>query len=161
MRYLVLALCSLCSLCIGACTDADADVAGDYATIVTNRDNGCNFDNWTANAETNASVTLTQGGNNVTATVTGLGALILEASIGGHVFTGRVAGDTLKLSLFGTRSNTTATCTYTFNSEINAQVDGDKITGQIDYSAATNGSVDCAALVNCRSFQDFAGTRPK
>jgi hypothetical protein len=154
MRYLALVVC------VAACGSDDADVAGDYATLVTNRDNGCNFDGWTVGATNNASVTLTQGGNNVTATVTGIGGLILDASLGGHTYSGRISGNTLDVTLFGTRSNTTGTCTYTFNSEIHAEVHGDILTGQIDYSAATNGSPDCAAITNCRSFQDFNGTRP-
>jgi hypothetical protein len=154
MRYLALVVC------VAACGSDDADVAGNYTTMVTNRDNGCNFANWTVGDNNDASVTLTQSGNDVTMTVTGLGALVLEASLGGHVYAGKVNGTTLAATLFGTRSNTTGTCTYTFNSEIHAEVHGDILTGQIDYSAATDGSPDCATITNCRSFQDFNGIRP-
>jgi len=154
MRYLVLAAC------LAACGTDDADVAGDYATQITNRDNGCNFPSWTAGDSTSAQVTITQSGNNVTASVAGLSALALEAALGGHVYTGRVSGGSLDLNLFGTRSNTTGNCTYTLNSEIHAAISDNVITGQIDYTSATNGSLDCAAIDRCRSFQDFNGTRP-
>jgi hypothetical protein len=154
MKYLALAVC------VAACGADDADVAGDYTTMVTNRDNGCNFGNWNVGDSSTASVTLTQSSNNVTATVTGLSALVLDASLGGHVYSGKISGNTLDVTLFGTRSNTTGSCIYTFNSEIHAEVQGDILMGQIDYSAATNGSPDCTAITNCRSFQDFSGLRP-
>ncbi len=48
----------------------------------------------------------------------------------------------------------------TFNSEIRAVIDGDILTGQINYTSATNGNPDCAGITGCRSFQDFNGTRP-
>jgi hypothetical protein len=154
MRSLVLLLC------VTACGTDRANVAGDYAISITNRDNGCNFGNWTAGASSAAAVTLTQTGGDVTASVTGLGAVVLEAVIGGHVYTGKVGGTELHLSLVGTRSNTMGGCTYTFNSQIDATVDGDVLDGQIFYLAATNGNADCGALTSCRSFQDFNGTRP-
>jgi hypothetical protein len=51
-------------------------------------------------------------------------------------------------------------CTFTFNSEIHATIDGDVLTGEIDYLSATNGNPDCAAVASCRSLQNFNGTRP-
>lgn len=154
MRYLVL------WMCVTACGTDDAYVAGDFGITVTNRDNGCNLENWTTGANANADVTLTQNMSDVTATVTGVGALVLEAVIGGHVFTGKVRGESIDLALFGTRSKMTGNCTYTFNAEIHAVIDGNVLTGQIDYLAATNANPDCAGITNCRTFQDFNGTRP-
>lgn len=154
MRHLVLAVCA------AACSSDNGNAAGDYMVSLTNRDNGCGIMNWTVGASANASVTLTQSDANVTASVTGLGAVALELVVGGHVYTGKIAGDTLDLNLFGTRSNTSGNCTYTINSEIHAALDGDVLTGQIDYLSATNNNPDCAALKDCRSFQDFNGTRP-
>ncbi len=155
MRHLVLAIC------VAACGgDDDGDASGDYMISVTNRANGCEFGNWTVDASSNGTVTVTQNNTDVTAAVTGLGAIALEAAIGGHVFTGKISGTTLDLNLLGTRSNNTGNCTYTFNAEIHAVLDGDVLTGQIDYSAATNGNPDCTGISDCRSFQDFNGTRP-
>jgi hypothetical protein len=158
MRHLVLA--ASLSTCLAACGSDDADVSGNYMTTITNGGNGCNFGNWTVGAVTNAAVTVTQGGNRITASVTGLPGLVLDAALGDHVYTGIVSGDSLDVNLFGTRTNNTGNCTYTYNSEIHAAVTGDVLTGQIDYTSATNGNPDCAAIMDCRSSQDFNGTRP-
>jgi len=154
MRHLVLVMCA------AACSSDNGNAAGDYTVSLTNRDNGCSIMNWTVGASSNATVTLTQSDASVTASVTGLGAVALELVVGGHVYTGKISGDTLDLNLFGTRSNSTGNCTYTYNSEIHAVLDGNVLTGQIDYHAATNNNPDCAAIKDCRSFQDFNGTRP-
>jgi uncharacterized protein (DUF1501 family) len=147
-------------MCAAACSSDNGNAAGDYTVSLTNRDNGCSIMNWTVGASSNATVTLTQSDASVTASVTGLGAVALELVVGGHVYTGKISGDTLDLNLFGTRSNSTGNCTYTYNSEIHAVLDGNVLTGQIDYHTATNNSPDCAAIKDCRSFQDFNGTRP-
>jgi hypothetical protein len=145
---------------LAACGTDNADVVGDYTITLTNRDNGCNFGNWNAGANSSASITLTQSKSDVSAAVTGLGAVVLEVAIGGHTYAGTVSGNSIDLTLFGSRSNTTGNCTYTFNSEIHATINGDVLTGEIDYVSATNGNPDCAAVANCRSLQDFNGTRP-
>jgi len=155
MRALVLVACAA-----AGCSNDYADASGDYTVTVTNRDNACNFGNWTPGDSAAASVTLSQNRNNVLAQVTGLGALVLEASIGGHAFTGKIEGDDLALNLFGTRTSSSGNCTYTFNGEIHATLDGDTLTGQLDYVSATNGNSDCAAIAGCKSFQEFTGTRP-
>jgi hypothetical protein len=144
-----------------ACLNDDAYTAGDYAITVTNRANGCNFASWTPGDAAAASVTITQNRNDVAASVTGLGALVLEVSIGGHVFSGKVNGGTLSLNLFGSRSYSTGNCTYTYNGEIRATLDGNELDGQLEYRAATNGNPDCAGITDCLSFQEFTGTRPQ
>jgi hypothetical protein len=154
MRYLGLLLC------LASCGTEDAFVAGDFSISVTTRDNGCNFAQWTPGVSSAATVTITQLESDITATVTGVGAIALELLVGGHVFSGKVRGDALDLTLFGTRSNMTGNCTYTFNAEIHAAIDGDVLTGQIDYLSATNANPDCDGITSCRSFQDFNGTRP-
>jgi len=149
------------SICAAACTSSDpSNARGDYAVMLTNRDNGCNFMNWTAGTNSNATVTLTQDANDITANVTGLGGFALDLVLGGHAYTGKINGGDLDLNLLGVRSNTSGNCTYTFNSEIRAVIDGDILTGQINYTSATNGNPDCSAITGCRSFQDFNGTRP-
>lgn len=148
------------SICLAACGTDNADVVGDYAITTTNRDNGCNLGNWNAGASSAATVTLTQNKSDVTATVTGLGAVYLEVALGGHIYAGSVSGNSIDLTLFGSRSNTMGNCTFTFNSEIHATINGDVLVGEIDYLSATNGNPDCATITNCRSLQDFNGTRP-
>lgn len=161
MRLCALWICVACAAAGGAaCGSDDANAAGDYTISLTDRDNACNLGNWTVGATSTATVTLTQSSNNVTAVVTGLGAVVLDLGLGGHSYSGKIDGTTLELDLLGTRSNTSGNCTYTLNSKIHAVLDGDTITGQIDYTSATNGNPDCTAIAGCVSFQDFTGSRP-
>ncbi|HEU4733084.1 MAG TPA: hypothetical protein VFT22_34560 [Kofleriaceae bacterium] len=145
--------------CLAACSSDPSNVAGDFSVMVTNRDNGCNIANWTVGATNSATVTLTQRDNDVTANVTGLGAFALDLLLGGHAYTGKINDSDLALDLFGVRSFTTGNCTYTFNSEIRATINGDLLEGQLNYRTADNDNPDCAGLKNCLSFQDFSGTR--
>ncbi|HEU0029592.1 MAG TPA: hypothetical protein VFQ53_03090 [Kofleriaceae bacterium] len=96
----------------------------------------------------------------MTASIEGVAGLFLDAAFGGHVYTGDVDGNDVSLELFGTRSQTMNSCSFTYNSVIDATSSGDTLTGRIEYRAATNGSPDCAAIEGCVSFQDFNGTRP-
>jgi len=146
-------------LCAAACGSDDVSAAGDYAVTVTDGNNGCSLPNWTAGATSTATVTLTQSQSNVTAVVSGVAGLVLDIGLGGHSFTGKITGGDLDLHLFGTRSNTAGNCTYTLNAAIRAVVSGNTLTGQIDYTTATNGNPDCSTIAACDSFQDLGGTR--
>jgi hypothetical protein len=146
---------------LGACSSSPANVAGDYTVAVTEKDNGCNLQNWTVGMSyTGVDVTITQSGGNATATVNGLGGLGIAGVFGGNVFTGTVDGDHLDLKLLGTKSNNTGNCTYTYNGEIIATLTGDSLEGTLDIIGAGNGNPDCAGITGCKSFEDFNGTRP-
>jgi len=148
-------------LLLAGCTGSDADVAGDYTVALTNRDNGCMLANWTVgDSTTGVAVTVTQAGSDVTASVEAGAGFVLDVALGSHVYTGTVDGSHVFLELFGTRNQQSGNCSYTFNSDIDAILAGDTLTGKIEYRAATNGNPDCAAFDNCVSFQDFNGTRP-
>lgn len=139
----------------------DANVAGNYTIAVTNGDNGCELENWMeGNTASGITATITQSGEDVTATLDGLVGAYFNAVFGSASFTGKVSGDDLALKIIGTRSATEGNCTYTYNAILNGSVDGDTLTGTIDYEAATNDQPDCAALEGCQSTQDFNGTRP-
>jgi hypothetical protein len=143
------------------CGGEDADVAGNYTIAVTSRQNGCELDNWMeGDTASGITATITQSGSAVTATLDGLVGAYYNAVFGSASFTGTVDGDDLELQIIGTRSATEGNCTYTFNAILNATIDGDTLTGTIDYQAATNDQPDCAALEGCTSTQDFNGTRP-
>ena len=145
----------------GAGCGSPANVAGDYAVNLTNKDNGCAFPNWTVGQMTsNIAMTIVQSGSDVTATVGGLGGAFLVAVLGSASFTGTASGNSIDLTLFGTRNATQGSCSYTVNAEIDGQIGGDLLEGTIDYKTATNGSPDCGALQGCASEQAFNGTRP-
>jgi len=147
-------------VCVAAC-GSPANVAGSYAVNLTNKDNGCQFDNWTVGSMTsNVLISITQSSGDATATVTGVAGAYLAVILGSAAFTGTVDGNSLTLKLFGTRSATKGSCSYTINAVIRAASNGDLIEGTISYESATNGSPDCATIEGCASAQAFNGTRP-
>lgn len=149
-------------LVLGACAgDNPADVEGTFTVATTNRDNGCNFQNWTV-GQTNQGITvvITQNGGSAVAQVTGAGAAFaLDLVIGTNTFSGSVDANAVNLYAAGTNSHTTGNCTYTYDGRINATLTGDALQGTIKYTANTNTGSDCAA-VQCVSQQDFSGSRP-
>jgi len=151
----------LLALPLTSCGDDPADFAGDFSVNITNRDNGCNFANWTeGETASNIALTVTQDGNDVTATVEGLVGGYLNLVLGSNVFEGQGDGNHLDLTLYGTRSATEGNCTYTVNANLDAVLSGDLLEGQLHYRAATNGNPDCAALEGCLTYQDLNGARP-
>ena len=146
---------------VSACGSDPVDAAGNYSLAVTSRENGCGFDNWTeGESATNIGLVITQDGEAITGTVTGLTGSFLTLVLGDNVFRGSVDGDELTMTIYGTRSGTEGNCTYTLNATATATLDGDVLAGDIRYTAATNGNPDCAALEGCTSRQQFNGTRP-
>lgn len=153
-RLLLLAIFAGCG------TDT-VNAQGNYSISLTNGPNGCNFQNYTVGqSTTGVSVAMTQQGTNASADIMGGGGLVLDAFIGGHVFTGSVDGDKLDLKLAGTKPQQMGNCTFTYNGEILATLDKDTLTGTINYVAAGNGNSDCASIQGCKTTQDFNGTRP-
>lgn len=145
---------------VSACGDP-VDAAGNYTISVTNRENGCNFANWDeGNSATNIGLVITQDTDAITGTITGFTGAFLDLVLGSHVYTGNVDGDNINLTIFGTRSTTEGNCTYTVNSTMAGALNGDILTGDIRYEAATNGNPDCSTLQGCSSRQQFNGTRP-
>jgi hypothetical protein len=106
-----------------------------------------------------ASVTVTQSGSDVTLTVNGLAQFFISGQFGTNVFTGSVDGDSVDLTVQGTMKKTVQACEYTFNGEIEATLDGDTLSGELRYRAATNGNADCGTRENCVSVQAFNATR--
>lgn len=143
------------------CASDPAQIAGDYTVGVTNRDNGCNFANWTVgNMTAGVDVKIAESGKNVTADVTGGVGAVLDFAFGSSSFTGTIYGNELDLTLEGTRVQQTGTCTYTYNGQILATANGDTMTGRINYTPATNGNSDCTAVSGCLTYQEFNGSRP-
>jgi hypothetical protein len=150
-----------CVLVLCAACGSDADVAGNFTIALTNRDNGCNLNNWTVGDQSSGiPVTITQDGGTATADVGGGAGLVLDLALGAHVYTGDVDGNDLSLELFGTRGQTAGSCAFTYNSAIDGSISGDTLSGRIEYRAATNGSPECGTIEGCVSFQEFNGTRP-
>ncbi len=145
--------------CLAGCSSDPIDLAGDYTVALTSRDNGCNYAGWTVgNMTTGVDVVITQSGSSATATVNGSAGVVLDAFVGGHVYTGNVDGDSFDLVQHGTKSSTMGNCTYTITSDIVGTLSGDSISGSVKYTDATNGDPSCP--MNCLSSQDYNGSRP-
>ncbi len=146
---------------VAGCSSDPIDAEGTYTISVTNRDNGCNFQNWTAGeSSAGIQVVVNQEGSDANADVMGATRAFLDVVVGGHVFTGTIDGDELDLVLEGSRSYNTGNCAYTFDGHLLAVLDGDVLTGRINYTIAGNGHADCAPLDGCVSYQEMNGTRP-
>jgi len=154
-RYLAMA-----AILVG-CGSDPVDAEGTWTISGTNRDNGCNINNWTVGDSFQAvTLELTQNGEAVNGDVTGGGGFYLDVLLGGDaIFSGTVDGSDLTLDREGTRSMNQGNCTFTYNAEMDLRVNGDVLTGRLTYRSAHNGNSDCAA-VTCTSFQDVNGTRP-
>src|SRR5205085_2572645 len=124
-----------------ACGGSDVDPTGDYTVALTNRDNGCMFQSWTVGDQaSNIPVTVTEDSkSNVSASVGGGAGAVLDLALGAHIYTGGVDGNDLALDLFGTRGQQMGNCSFTYNSTIDATLNGDLLEGRIEYRAATNG----------------------
>lgn len=147
--------------CGSSSSDSPANVAGNYTISVTNKDNGCGFANFTpGNTAASIPFTVTQSGSAATGTIEGLVGAWVTLVFGSNHFTGSVSGNTVTMTLYGTRSATQGNCTYTVNATVTATSSGDLLEGHIDYSKAGNGNPDCTGITGCITRQDFNGTRP-
>ncbi len=149
-----------CLVGFAACSDDPVDAEGDYTINVTNRDNGCSFDNWTAgNSAMDIKVTINQEGETAGADVMGITGAYLDLILGSHVFNGSIDGDELDLKIPGTRSAVTGNCTWTVDATLIATLNGDILTGRINYSKNGNDNTDCAPIDGCLSVQEMNGAR--
>ncbi len=156
-----LSLATLSLSTVLTCGCAPADLAGNYTLNLTNRDNGCDFDNWEVGKSTAAiPMTITQEDASINGTVEGLTGAYLNLILGSNVFRGEVAGQTFTMAITGSRSGSKGNCAYTVNATANGSLSTDVISGTISYSAQTNNNSDCGALSGCVSRQEFNGTRP-
>jgi hypothetical protein len=146
---------------VAACGGDPVDVAGEYSMAVTNRGNGCEFDDWDeGDTAQNIPLTVSQDGRDVTAQIGGLVGFFVEAALGSRTFEGVVSGDRVSMELYGTRSLSEGNCTYTINATVTGTLIGNALSGFIDYSPAHNGNPDCSSIDGCVSTQEFSGSRP-
>src|SRR3954454_5998085 len=95
----------ICLALLAGCSTTPVDASGQYMAAVTNRDNGCMFANYTVGAMASGiMVTIEQQAATATAEVMGATALGLDLLLGSHAFTGTVDGNSLDLTIIGTRA---------------------------------------------------------
>ena len=79
---------------LSSCGGDPVNAEGTYTINVTNRENGCNFANWTVGeSASNIQVVINQQDTNVNADVMGVTRIYLDAILGSHVFEGIVDGN--------------------------------------------------------------------
>jgi hypothetical protein len=141
---------------------APADVAGTYSGAVTNRENGCSLDNWTAGASTSGiTMAVTQSGASVTTDVQGLARVVLDLFTGNsEPLRGEATGNGFFAAKNGTRAMQMGECVYTSRVEARATLAGNALEGTVTYRYQTNGVAACATLTACTSVQAFSFVRP-
>ena len=144
-------------VCAAACSDAN--VAGNYTAAITNGADPCGI-GWSPAEMSNATLTVTQSGSDVTMIVNGLPGLYVASILGTNTFIGDVDGSDVNLVATGNAPKTSGGCTYTFNGEVIANQEGDSLAGRVEYRAATNGHPDCGTRQSCVSQQEFNASRP-
>ena len=153
---------ALSALLLGAfgCGSDPVDAAGTYTIALTNQANECMLANWTEGDSTsNIEVVISQSGSSATADVGGLAGTYLDLILGSSSFNGEVDGDELNLLLIGTTEGTAPGCTYTVDAYLDAELDGDVLTGTITYRPNPIEGT-CGVLETCSNVQAFNGTRP-
>ncbi len=144
------------------CSSDPANVAGSYTLAVKNGKNECGFINFNAgDTAQGIAMSVKQNGSDVSADFGGTGAaVLLDLVLASHVFNGTVDGNDLNLTIVGSRALSRNNCAYTINANATGTIEGDILTGTIDYTAKTNMNSDCGTLEGCHSIQTFNGTRP-
>ena len=141
-------------------TEATADVSGNYLVALTNRTSSCDFKDWVEGKESaGIGFNITQDGEALQATVDGVTAIWLGLALGSAQFEGRAEQRSIELVNYGSRAQTSESCTFTYDATVEGQLEGDAISGTITYAPHTNGAASCAN-VECQAFQDFSGSRP-
>jgi len=151
----------IAGLALAACGSDPVNAEGTYTINVANRDNGCNFQNWTVgDTAQGIMAVINQEGTHANADVMGATRGYLDLILGSHVFNGDIDGNDLDLIIIGTRSGNQGNCTLTVDATLLASLNGDVLTGRINYSYHGNGNSDCAPYDGCISYQEMNGTRP-
>jgi hypothetical protein len=160
-------------LALAGCHDWDAlssiqDFTGKYAIIVTNGQNGCLIggtgSNWVAGMMSDAiTLDVHQTGANhdqVDAQIGGVVGDYVNFFCGSKDLIGTATHE-MNASIMCTKDTMTGTCTYRYLAHAQATLNGNTITGHIDYTTVITGtdSPDCLPFRNCTSSQTFTGNR--
>ena len=150
-------------LVAAACGGDPKNFTGMYSLSLTNGENGCGFASYNVGTTTTGvpiTITQVEGDANLVVQVEGAAALLVFAVTGSARFTGEVDGSNMEATIVGTLPITEGACTYTVTATIDATISGDTLTGTIRYTTPTS-DPDCESdRAQCRTVQNFNGTRP-
>lgn len=148
-----------------ACSDDDgaaaaADFSGIYTLSVTNKENGCEYQNWQPEQSTpNIQFEIAQSGTTASGTLKGLSSWYF-ALLGIGTMQGTVDGDVVSMTAVGEVAAQKAGCAYFVRATVDATIVGDAVNGTVTYSNETNKGAGCGILDTCRSVQAMSGSRP-
>jgi len=162
MRIAIVVACA-------ACSSAPADVMGAYSGPLTLGDNGCNLVNWTPGAIiTDLTFDVTQDGNEVTMSVEGSQATVLDDTVSGHTFSGSVSDVSLQVTIIGTRMRQMQNCMFRLDAAVIASASGTTLDGELHYRETvldpsclfvTDAGVVTTGAMGCDSVSTFSDTR--
>ena len=157
LRKTLLAILLAC----GCSSEAPANVAGTYTLSLTVKQTECGILGGTVgDSSSGVQIVVTQNGAEVSAQVQGVAGLALAIAMGSDTFTGKVAGNSIDVSIDGTMAGSSGTCAYTRNAHFEAELSGDVLVGTVTYTYATNKTADCGGKDACQDIQAMNGTRP-
>jgi hypothetical protein len=138
-----------------------ARVAGRYATLLTDRENGCGFGNWVdGTTGTSFDLVVDQVNTTAIAALDGNLALWFDAWLGSHLFAGSIDSAHMVLVLPGSHTTLRADgCSFTYDLVLEAELAGDQLTGDLLYQARTNGAPSCGPLTGCVTRQQLSAIR--
>jgi len=152
-------------LVLAGCYDWNAlssvpDFTGNYVVVMTDEQNGCGFGNWTQGAMSDGiTLDITQN-SSVVATVGGITGTALNVFCGTNQLVGSVNQGAMDVSIICPKVSMQMTCAFKYVAHARATLNGNHITGTIDYTTMIlTMTADCAQLPNCKSTQSFTGNR--
>lgn len=139
----------------------DGTLAGRYNVSLTYGENGCDLDDWVEGTElTSVVLDMEQSSSNeIRGEVEGIVGGILALVHGSNVYEGTVAGSEFTMRIDGQYPQVNGGCASTFDNLATGKVEGDFISGTLEFLVAGDGDPDCEA-VECSSKMAFTGSRP-
>ena len=139
---------------------APTDVAGLYELTLHNGANGCGLEDWVeGNTTTNVGLRIEQQGTDLIGRLEGPVGGIVAVLLGTAELSGSQSRGDVTLQAFSPYVRQQGTCTYNLLVTLQGTLDGNLMSGTIDYTWATNGAPECSDLEGCVTEQTFDAVR--
>jgi hypothetical protein len=160
-RILALSLAMLAAGCSSSDAPPPLDVSGVYSGPVVNGTSSCPG-LWNTGQTSDVQINAAQSGSNISLQLQGGAGLFVRLLLGADSFNGTVSGAHIDAILIGSTQTTMMGCVYSWTGNLSADLNGNTLTGQIQYTPQTNGNADCTTqnITGCARQQTFTLTRP-
>ena len=141
---------------------ASVDFTGNYAGTSTNGNNTCPG-TWDTGQMADGQMNLVQSEEDVQFQAQGQTGLAFLFAFGSASFSGKVDGDHVEAVIVGSPMFTQGECSYAWKGKLSANLDGDTLTGSLNYTPDANGHADCSTykVIGCSRSLTFKYMRPK